>query len=377
MYGGLMFISGWRGVGKSLLASQSDLPANIAFLDFEDKGRGWHEQLSFGLYHAPVMETGGKDYVKVWQLTEEIINDLEQDRYTVVVLDNISELERAITADVMAHPDVYAKRYGHQTSAVRKDSYGAARGCTNSTIAALVSAIHSKGVSLVIAIAHIAEMYSGGQAVPNKRKVRGRSRWQDLSVLTLILGRGDHPPIPSAIVQKESLGRITAPDLSDPAALAAIMAGEAGHTIQRRLPERMPECTFQKIRWYLSNPADLDNPGEGESSIPEELSVFSSTLSKEQISYVLEANKAAAEALEEDRATSRAVSNTGVNPLAQIAKAKAPAPQMSEDVQVKYNALLEKVRGMRLDMGDEEIRAALREQGESVPLILKALADSA
>jgi hypothetical protein len=376
LHGGLMYISGWRGVGKTFLAAQADLPANIAFLDFEDKAEGLHKQLGFDLFRTPVSEAGGKDYIQVWNVTQAIVESLAQDRYTVCILDNISELEKAITADVAANPAVYAKRFGSNVKAVRNDSYGAARGCVNSTIALLAPALHRKGIKLVIAIAHIGEVYAGGQAVPNKRKVRGRGRWQDMSVLSLILGPGDHPPTPSAIVQKEALGLIAAPDLSDPEVLAAVMRGERGHTVQRRLPHRLPKCTFQEIRRYLASPADLDDPAPGEEAIPEEMAVFSSTLSREQIAFVIEANKAEALKQEEQKGVAAVVGQTSVNPLDQMRTQPAPPPKMTEEAQAQYDAILAKAKGLRMDMDDEEIRAALVGEGHPVPLVLRAMRES-
>jgi len=36
------------------------------------------------------------------------------------------------------------------------------------------------------------------------------------------------------------------------------------------LPERLPAATWKKIAWYMSNPADLNNPGPGETLLPDE-----------------------------------------------------------------------------------------------------------
>ena len=368
-YGGVVFISGWRGVGKTLLSAQMDVPDNIAFIDFEDKGAGWHEQLNFGLYRAPVMETGGDDPGAVWQVTRDAIKNLEQDRFTVVILDNISILEAAITVDVQANASEYAKRHGYTTQEIRKDSFGKARACVNFAISGLVARLHNRGVKTVVAISHLGEYYYAGQAVANKRKVKGRTKWQELSILTLILGRGDFPPVPSAIVQKEQLGLINSPSqvlLSDPAMVEQIMSGQAGHIIQRRLPERLPQCTMQEIRKYLAFPADLLAPEEGESAIAEEVAVFSTQLSQEQIGLVLSANEAAHDALLADQAVA-VLSTKQSKPggLAALAKAKPKADT---------GDLEERIKNLRVDLvPDDEIVNKLKGNGFSMPLIRRAM----
>lgn len=104
--------------------------------------------------------------------------------------------------------------------------------------------------------------------------------------MTLILTPGTHPPIPSAIVQKEQLGLIEINRDPTPEELEAMMRGECGHTATRRLPYRLPEATFQRIRWYLHNPADLNNPIEGEAVNIPEADAFDEKLSNEQLQFV-------------------------------------------------------------------------------------------
>jgi len=68
----------------------------------------------------------------------------------------------------------------------------------------------------------------------------------------------------------------------------AIMRGEVpSHVISRRLPARLPKADWQSIRRYLFNPANLENPQDGESLISEESEPFSERMSKEQIAYQL------------------------------------------------------------------------------------------
>lgn len=375
MYGGVMCISGYPGLGKTTLAIQADVPDSIAFFDFEDKGAGWHEQLGFGLYKAPVLETGGESSSEVWAHTRGAFESLEQDRYAVAILDNISVLEAAITADVAADPQRYSKRYGFSVLEIKKDSFGKARSCVNQSISALVAQLHQKGIKCIIAISHLGSFYKGGQEVPNKKRVRGRNKWQELSVLSLILVPGDHPPIPSAIVRKEQLGLISAPDLSDPEVMARVMNGQGGHTVQRRLPQRMPLCTFAHIRRYLSVPADMNVPEEGEDAVADEVRVFNDALSQAQLNFVVTANQAAHDAMQANAtvvATVTAAKKRGGGLSADLKKPAPPDPPPPPAVA----GLIDEIRALRLDHDDEEIRAILLATGQSTPIINKAFREA-
>lgn len=281
---GAMFISGYRGKGKTTLAIQADFPWNIAFFDFEDKGEGYHNQLEFGYYKA--ISQAENNPLARGKVFIEAINKLQSDRFTVVILDNIRPLEDGLTALITDSPKHYAPLYGKDINSVIKDSYGAKRGIANELISdAVLKPLYAKGVKLIIGTSHLTPVYG----VPNKMKMQGKDRWQELSILTLILVDGDNFPVPSAIVQKEQLASITAKrrKYSDEE-IKAIMNGEAeSHHITRRLPYRLPEATFQKIRWYLNNPANLGKPAKGESLIEAEVEPFIEQMSKEQIAIQL------------------------------------------------------------------------------------------
>jgi len=277
---GVMFITGRRGKGKSYLASQADFPNNICFFDFEDKGEGIHNQLQFGHYKSFSQAENNPLSRGKFLLSE--IEQLENNKYTVAIIDNIRPLEDSLMALVMDKPSDYAKLYGKETNSVIKDSYGARRGIANDLIGdAILKPLYTKGVNLVVATSHVKPVYQ----IPNKEKSQGKDRWQELSILTLILMDGDNFPIPSATVWKEQLGKITAiaSETAD-GQMKSILSGEVpAHNMIRRLPMRMPEATFQKIRWYLHNPANLTNPAKGETLVKSEIEPFTEQLSSDQL----------------------------------------------------------------------------------------------
>lgn len=289
---GVMHITGYRGQGKSFLAAQADLPDNIVFFDFEEKGEGLNVSgKGFGSYRsltaeATDMKTGKPNMLALFDKTMEAITGLEQDRFSVVIFDNTAPMELAIKAEAVRNVDYYCQQFSLNKGNVLAGRYGGASAVVNFFISHMVNMLKAKGVKLVIVTTHIRPMWGAGGQIPNKYTIKGADRWQELSILTLILIPGINPPVPSALVQKEQLGQISLDlDLSNPEVLAAVMRGEEGHQVSRRLPYKLPEATFQKIRWYLSHPADINNPANGEMPKLEESDPFDEKLNKEQFHY--------------------------------------------------------------------------------------------
>lgn len=279
---GVMYITGRRGHGKSWLASQADLPQNIAYLDFEKKGEGINSQLGFGLYRSMTEDENASPQT-VYRNFQKTLSEIEPGQYNVCVLDNISPLELALKAEVRNSIKHYCTIYALNETNVLAGRFGGLSSVVNFLISDKVcNPLFAKGISLIIAIAHVGAKWGTGGPIPGKLNGKGGDRWQELSILSLIVIPGDNPPIPSAIVQKEQLGTISLSGEMTQERIDAIMRGEEGHTTSRRLPARLPEATFQKIRWYLSHPADIKNPVEGETPTEDEIEPFSDRLSKEQ-----------------------------------------------------------------------------------------------
>ena len=293
-FAGTMKFTGYKGIGKSWLAAQADLPTNMLFMDFDQKGEGINAQLQFGKFHSMQSEAS-KGEIKseplvLFDYTMQVVNEIEQDRYTVVVLDNVSPLETAIRAEAIRHVDKYCKAFGLNKKNVIAGRYGGSNSIKNYWIGEFVAALRGKGVQLVIMTSHISDRWIGGVPVPNKHSIKGGSKWDELSILSLILIPGANPPTPDAQVQKEQLGSITlnTSDMTDEQ-LVAMQRGETGHTMARRLPFRIPGCTFQKLRWYLTNPTDFDNLRDGEQIVESEFAPFRDKLTSQQIAYVHDA----------------------------------------------------------------------------------------
>lgn len=281
---GVIFITGNRGVGKSYCAAGVERPDLVLYLDFDDgKGAALHEQLNFANYQdvkADVVGTYGQVYkpAQMYEHIRSILERIESNRYTHAVLDNIDDIEHALTIEVKRDPDGYGIGRNPKTgvSHAVSGAYGGPWPAVNNLISGLVNVMRAKGIKVVTAIAHTKDMWGSGGPVPNKRKVRGVERWQQMSILSLVVIPGTPDPIPpAALVQKEALGKLS----------FDTHTGKFEKPI-RRLPLRLPEANFDEIRKYLKKPADLKNPKPGEVPTFEEQNPFSDKFSKEQLAYM-------------------------------------------------------------------------------------------
>lgn len=273
---GVMKVSGRRGVGKSFLAATADAPQNIVWFDYENKGEGISNMLGFGLYRAITQEVAGKGAAEVWKLSQRAFSSIDKDRFTVAVLDNISPLEMGMKAEIMNDPRGFAKAYGLQEGNIRSGRFGGSSAVVNMMIStAITDILHDRGVQLVIAVSHESHQWANSGPIPGKYHEKGADRWQELSILSLILTPGDEPPIPSAIVRKEQLGIIE------------WNAEKREHVVRRRFPERMPKATFAEIRRYLRE-GDYDSLGESEKTRQDEVGRYNEDLSGEQLAFVTE-----------------------------------------------------------------------------------------
>jgi len=262
MYG-VMFIGGKRGSGKSFLASTMENPTRVCFIDFEEKGKILHQQLNFGEYHSVALSEN------LFNQVLNIIENLEPDKFTVVIFDNVTHLEDAMKSEVKRKPIDYAKQFGINQYNISSGNFGGASAVVNKLISYKISSpLHQKGVKLIIGTAHAKPFWGSGGPIPNKWNILGADRWQDLAILSLILIDGTYAPIPSAIVKKEQLGEIT-------------FDGE-NFTKKRRLPFRLPKVDLKSIGYYLKNPADLKNPPTDEVVSEEERASYSDELTDEQ-----------------------------------------------------------------------------------------------
>jgi hypothetical protein len=267
-----MFLTSHRGCGKSYLAASADRPENILFVDFELKGQGIDSQLNFGKYLSITSMTAtekGFDYkpLDTWAVFKRELIKVEKGKYTVAILDNIDPLEAAMLAEAKKFPTMYNINPQNAITG----AFGGAWPAVASLVSGVVNHLFGKGIRLVIATAHLKSPWAGGAPVLNAWRPKGIERWHELSILSLVLTKGENSPQPSALVMKEQLATATFNEKTQEV------------EIQRRLPLRIPRCTFAEIRRYLREPADLANPAKGETPDAEEAASYSDKFSRDQL----------------------------------------------------------------------------------------------
>jgi len=274
MHGGVVKISGYRGRGKTSFAIGAERPALTLFMDYEHKGSGFHKQLNFGRYED--MVAGCSSPAEVFDKTMNVIKSLEQDRYTHAIIDNGSPLELALTAGARRNLGNYCQEYGINYKNALAGRFGGVKPIVNFFIAdKICNALFGKGVKLISVTHHIGARWASGGPIPNKKRVKGYDRWMELAILSVvIMNKGDFPPVPSAMVEKEQLSRMGFNEQS----------GEYEQV--RCLPLRLSRCTYPAIKSYLASPSNLDDPAPGEALVPSEFNVFSERLDKEQIALM-------------------------------------------------------------------------------------------
>jgi len=337
---GVMFISGYRGVGKSFLASQADIPANVIYVDLEEKGSGIHEQLHFGSYRPLTREVAqekGEDAGPgdLYPALTDTFSSIEQDRFTVAVIDNIKPLEDAARHAVEADP----KKFGVSLSNVRSGRFGGAWPGVHYIVSNLMDILQSRGIRLIIVTAHIRPRWGGAGPIPGKYNLRGVDRWQELSILTLILIHGEFAPIPAALVQKEQLGLIQYDSEAE------------DFIVKRRLPLRIPSCTFSEIRRYLREPADIRDPQPGEIPTADETSPFDAKLSTEQMAYIM-AGVSVEKEMDEIEKRMKEAEKAGRAPRKTVSRQEVGKQQVIEEAApTTWQELLERTELTLADLG--------------------------
>jgi hypothetical protein len=271
---GVTKTTGYRGVGKSYFASQIENPSLKAFFDFEKKGEGIDAKLHFGLY-VPVTERASGGSVGVFDTFMAEVAKIKDNQFTHVILDNTAPLEQAMKSEAARNADKYSKQFGLDANNIRANRYGGQGGVVNYLISEICNSLWTKGVKLISVTSHIKPRWSGGVQVVNSFNVKGADRWDELSILALVLIPGGFAPIPAALVMKEQLGVIEFNEES------------SSFDVHRRLPYRLPKATPAAIKEYLLHPANLVEPSTGETPTDDEVQPFREKLSREQIKIVL------------------------------------------------------------------------------------------
>lgn len=297
----LIVVTGAKGVGKTWLAYTVAPPSSVDRVyihDAENSGNRFVQQLAerdlaFGYYlnlddrwtealpnNADLLERLSKEelpwanrrekdsmisYYKF--VLDDVKRNLEPGKFDVYVHDTVSRFEAGMAAWVESNrrKSGWAKKaYGEMW---RKGVYPLYRG--------FLRALHQRGVKVVVLTTHLRTPWVDNKPVVGSVEPKGKSILYQLSQLHLWLVQepANADGAPAGLVIKERLGNV----------------GVEADTWQARrcLPRRIPHCTWNDIRGYLENPADLANPDEREVPTSEEQRMMSDMLTDAQMKLMI------------------------------------------------------------------------------------------
>lgn len=200
---------------------------------------------------------GGYKPVDLFIWWREHVRSIPAGKYTVIVVDPVTDIERGLTDYVNANP----QQFGHTAGQYAKMS-GIMWGDVKDFEKAILGDIASRCETFYYT-AHLGREFDGNEAT-KKKKVKGKQTLSELATLFLWFDRspnaqGVKPDKPSAYVRKCRLLH----NKIDPA------TGEL--EMYKVLPPRMPVATPKAIRDYFANPAGGRAAAEDEAAQDESL----------------------------------------------------------------------------------------------------------
>jgi hypothetical protein len=270
----VVVVTGGYGTGKSTFTlSTGATPARMVVIDFEKSQKGFAAQLPCLAYHdlQSIMSTKyptGYKMIELLAEVEAILGALKDGAQDVIVLDNASPLEDAITAYVEGHPG----EFGHSAGQYQSMS-GLKWGDVKTKYQQLLTRWVSRA-KMIFIVVHLRDKWVGNTVQKDAfgkpvQEPKGKETLDQLSSLFVWLEAGPGG-VPAAKVLKCRVDRKVYIDDPDdpptgiPADAIAALKGEPGLISIPVLPLRLPKATWPEIREYMRNPADLANPKPGE-----------------------------------------------------------------------------------------------------------------
>lgn len=274
----IFFITGDRGAGKTTFTLGIERPENILFLDFEGKGKGLTNQLP-GVNYFPIIEdvseVMGMEFRgrAIWDRALQIISAVPEGRFTTLIIDNGAYLQDAAADMISDNPQAWGVKPQNAASG----QFGGVWPGVKHAIVGFLAIARQKGIQLVVVTFQTKAAWTQAGPSLTKRKTTDVAIWHERSILTLALGPPlpGNVPIPSALVLKEQLPRITWNDTT----------GQL--EVVRCLPFQLPRATMADIKNYLQHPADLQNPAPGEWPDMDAVDSYSPSFKREQLAQLM------------------------------------------------------------------------------------------
>ncbi len=347
----ITIVTGPYGCGKSTFTLGTGAsPERTLVIDFEKSQSSFAAQLP--LKYVDMQAEMAKAYPNGYRMIDlyarvtRIVDEVPEGLYDVLILDNASPMEDAVTAYVEAHPS----DFGHTPQ-----QYNSMSGLKWGDVKVLYGQVLTRWGSkfkMIFIVVHLRDKWVGNQVQKDHfgkpiQEPKGKETLDQLSSLFVWLEHGPNG-IPSAKVLKCRVDRkVWVPDPANapadiPTKYLDPLNGEPGIVSVPVLPLRLPQCTWPAIRDYMRHPADLANPKPGEMPSEQQLSEDDRLKLRAMIADK-EAEKAAVEKLKIEQTAGIPVRVTpiGASPVAPNAAkpVEAPAPKITlDDLVSKYSA---------------------------------------
>lgn len=264
---GIVHITGDVDSGKTTLAYSVGVPPDeIAFIDNDLKGEELHRQLHFGSYFNLVRmfrQNNGSKPVDFYVMVKRLLDDMPDDKFSLLVFDNFSQLEDGINSWTEDH----IQSVSNLTIGQAKNASPLTWTAKRIHYASILDLMLSKA-PLVILTTHLRDRWVGMRKTEMK-EARCQQPLVEKSSLRIWLKHNSDSPAPIGLILKRTSSSVYNPETR----LIEI------HSV---LPRRMSPCTWERIKWYMENPIGNRRPTKEETPTEYELSILDGTLTKDQ-----------------------------------------------------------------------------------------------
>ena len=249
--------TGAIGAGKTIFGLTIDDPDRTVIWDLEKSSESY-EQIFPGLkrvdMHGHMISNFKQGYTpeQLYVTWIQQVHKLEPGKYTVGIVDPVSEIEAGLCEYVLHHPSEYGKTANQfkKGDGVSGLYWGVVKDLWKRHLMELSTKFHT-----FVFTAHLRQQYEANKPIPGSKEPKGLAILLESASLYLWLERHANCEVPSARVLKTRLVR-----------------RDENGVLRSILPPRIPKATPEGIRAYLTTPADFANLKPNEIAKKQELS---------------------------------------------------------------------------------------------------------
>lgn len=337
----VILVTGQWGSGKSLAGISFEHPSLTAFIDGDHgKGKVLKDQYSdLDIHH--VNGDQKEDLYLTGQRFLEAIAKIDVSSKTLVVIDNIAEIEDGLGAYASTKPAEMAKRFNLSSKNIINKAYGHAQLAQDRLMKSVIDYFIGNNMTVVV-IAHLKDRWEA----PGQKEIKARRFWAETSSIILSLRRTGGAPDALVLKHAFSYHKMVDPRSLSREELEDYRQGKLPNAeIISRLPMRIPEFEAYKIYRYLSVPINKVSFKPDELVTMAELQPYSEILTTDQLanlSKIIEREERERERYEEQIKGMRAAAR------AELVKAiresnNLPIPELVEKMKEEYPDFSEEI----------------------------------